>query len=254
MPPGFSGAARYAPVVRYQRGMAYVSRDTEKVAEILSLDLDSPPEVNWAKMTDSGHSNFPVYSGSGDNIVGIASVKTLWAKMSTGQPADLKHSLSQPLFVPENMPALKLLKRLKQSGKHVALVIDEYGTVQGIATPHDIFKSIVGDLASAQSLDQSYAVQREDGSWLLDGMMPIDEFKDLFQISHVPDEEENMFNTLGGFVMMRLGRIPAVADHFEWGGLRFEVMDMDERRVDKVLVALITARSEQDDKGLLPKT
>ncbi|MFZ4438365.1 MAG: hemolysin family protein [Syntrophales bacterium] len=222
--------------------------------DLISLDLDSPSEVNWAKMTDSGHSNFPVYSGSGDNIVGIASVKTLWAKMSTGQPADLKHSLSQPLFVPENMPALKLLKRLKQSGKHVALVIDEYGTVQGIATPHDIFKSIVGDLASTQSLDQSYAVQREDGSWLLDGMMPIDEFKDLFQISHVPDEEENTFNTLGGFVMMRLGRIPAVADHFEWGGLRFEVMDMDERRVDKVLVALITARSEQDDKGLLPKT
>ena len=204
--------------------------------DVVSLDLDDPSEVNWAKITESGHSNFPVYRNTSDNVVGIASVKTLWAKMLTGQPVDLKQSLSQPLFVPENMPALKLLKRLKKSGKHVALVIDEYGTVQGIATPHDIFKSIVGDLASAHPLDQSYAVQREDGSWLLDGMIPIDEFKELFHISHIPNEEENLFNTLGGFVMMRLGRIPAVADHFEWAGLRLEVMDMDERRVDKVLV------------------
>ena len=222
--------------------------------DLVSLDLDDPPEVNWSKMTESGHSNFPVYHGSGDNIVGIASVKTLWAKLSTGQPVELKQSLSQPLFVPENMPALKLLKRLKKSGKRVALVIDEYGSVQGIATPHDIFKSIVGELASDQPHDQSYAVQREDGSWLLDGMMPIDEFKDLFHISHVPDEEENTFNTLGGFVMMRLGRIPAVADHFEWGGLRFEVMDMDERRVDKVLVAPSAAQAEADSTDLLPKT
>ena len=209
--------------------------------DVVSLDLDDPPEVNWAKMTESGHSNFPVYRKTRDNVVGIVSVKTLWAKMSTGQPVDLKFSLSQPLFVPENLPALKLLKRLKQSGKHVALVIDEYGAVQGIATPHDIFKSIVGDLASAHPLHQSYAMQREDGSWLLDGMTPIDEFKELFHIAHIPDEEENQFNTLGGFVMMRLGRIPAVADHFEWAGLRFEVMDMDERRVDKVLVAPIEA-------------
>lgn len=204
--------------------------------DMVSLDLDDPPEVNWAKITESGHSSFPVYRVTADNIMGIASIKTLWAKLAAGQPADLKQSLSQPLFVPENLPALKLLKRLKKSGKHVALVIDEYGTVQGLATPHDIFKSIVGELASGEPEDQSVAVQREDGSWLLDGMMPIDEFKNLFRIVHVPQEEENLFNTLGGFVMMRLGRIPAVTDHFEWGGFRFEVMDMDERRVDKVLV------------------
>jgi putative hemolysin len=212
--------------------------------DVVSLDLDGPPEVNWAKITESGHSTFPVHQTTGDNVVGIVSIKTLWSKMSTGQPVDLKNSLLQPLYVPENLPALKLLKRLKQSGKHVALVIDEYGAVQGLATPHDIFKSIVGDLASAHPLDQSHAVQREDGSWLLDGMTPIDEFKELFHIAHIPDQEENQFNTLGGFVMMHLGRIPAVADHFEWAGLRFEVMDMDERRVDKVLVKSIVGESE----------
>ena len=210
--------------------------------DVVSLDLDDPPEVNWSKITESGHSNFPVFRTTGDNVVGIVSIKTLWAKMSTGQPADLKHFLVQPLYVPENLPALKLLKLLKRSGKNVALVIDEYGTVQGIATPHDIFKSIVGDLASAHPLDQSYAVQREDGSWLLDGMTPIDEFKEIFHMVHIPDEEQNQFNTLGGFVMMHLGRIPAVADHFEWSGLRFEVMDMDERRVDKVLVEKVAGK------------
>lgn len=114
----------------------------------------------------------------------------------------------------------------------------------GLATPHDIFKSIVGELAPGEPADQSAAVQREDGSWLLDGMMPIDEFKSLFRIVHIPREEENLFNTVGGFVMMRLGRIPAVADHFEWGKLCFEVMDMDERRVDKVLVKTIDGAQE----------
>jgi putative hemolysin len=155
--------------------------------------------------------------------------------------------------VPENLPAFRLLKRLKKTGKHVAMVIDEYGTIQGLATPHDIFKSIVGELAPGETGEQSACVMREDGSWLLDGMMPIDEFKSLFHLPALPQEEENLFNTLGGFVMMRLGRIPAAADHFEWAGLRFEVMDMDERRVDKVLVAPITAQVEADGTGLLPK-
>lgn len=212
--------------------------------DMVSLDLDDPPEVNWAKIKESGHSNFPVYRGGADNIAGIASIKTLWAKLAAGQPADLAQSLSQPLFVPENLPAFRLLKRLKKTGKHVALVIDEYGTIQGLATPHDIFKSIVGELAPGEPGEQSAAVQREDGSWLLDGMMPIDEFKSIFRISHIPREEENLFNTLGGFVMMRLGRIPAAADYFDWGGWRFEVMDMDGRRVDKILVKTIDGAQE----------
>lgn len=221
--------------------------------EMVALDLEDPPEVNWAKMKESGHSNFPVYRASADNILGIASIKTLWAKLAAGEPADLRQSLSQPLFVPENLPAFRLLKRLKRTGKHVALVIDEYGTIQGLATPHDIFKSIVGELAPGESGEQSACVMREDGSWLLDGMMPIDEFKSLFRIVHIPQEEENLFNTLGGFVMMRLGRIPAVADRFEWAGMRFEVMDMDERRVDKVLVAPLADRAEEDAAALPPR-
>ena len=212
--------------------------------DMISLDLDDSPEINWQKISESRHSNFPVYQTTEDNIVGVASLKTLWAVMSSGQQPDLKNSLIKPLFVPEHFPALNLLELLRQSGRHVALVVDEYGAIQGIVTPQDVFKSMVGDLATAHSLDQSQAVRREDGSWLLDGSIPFDEFKDIFHVSHVPEEEEGQFNTLGGFVMMHLGRVPNVADRFEWTGLRFEVMDMDERRVDKVLVTPIEEESE----------
>lgn len=212
--------------------------------DMVSLNLDDPTEINWKKISESGHSNYPVYKTSEDDVVGIASIKTLWARLSVGQPADLKSSLLKPLFVPENLPALKLLKLLRQSGRHVALVVDEYGDIQGLVTPQDIFKSIVGDLASDHPLDESLAVQREDGSWLLDGSIPIDEFKEIFHIGHIPDEEEGQFNTLGGLMMTHLGRIPAIADHFEWAGLRFEVIDMDGRRVDKVLVTSIEGESE----------
>jgi putative hemolysin len=215
--------------------------------DIIALDLDDPPQTNWAKISESRHSHFPVYETSEDNIVGIVSIKTLWTSLSAGRPADLRQALSKPLFVPEYLPALKLLRLLKQSGMHVALVIDEYGSIQGLVTPQDIFKSIVGDLASVLPQDQPPAVQREDGSWLIDGMIPIDEFKELFDLSQIPGEKEGQFNTLGGFIMAHMGRIPVAADHFEWAGFRFEVVDMDGRRVDKVLVAPVEEMTGSED-------
>jgi len=212
--------------------------------DIVSLDLDDPAEINWRKISESRHSNFPVYQSSEDNVVGIASIKALWANMSGGQVADMADSLSKPLFVHENLPALKLLEILRPSGMYMALVVDEYGAIQGLATPQDIFKSIVGDLASVHPLDQSDAVLREDGSWLLDGSIPIDEFKEMFHTGRFPDDEEGQFNTLGGFIMTHMGRIPQAGDHFEWADLQFEVMDMDGRRVDKVLVTPIKEKPE----------
>jgi putative hemolysin len=212
--------------------------------DIVSLDLDDPPEVNWPKISESHHSNFPVFKSFEDNIVGIISIKTLWAAISAGKPVDLMSFLLKPLFIPEHLPALKLVELLKQSDMHMALVVDEYGAVRGLVTPQDVFKSIVGDLASIHLSDQSRCVQREDGSWLVDGSIPFDEFKATFHISHVPDEGEDQFNTLGGFIMTHIDRIPAVTDHFEWAGLRFEVMDMADRRVDKVLVTPIEEEPE----------
>lgn len=212
--------------------------------DVVSLDLDDPPEVNWKIMSESRHSNFPVYQASWDNIVGIASIKVLWEKCQPGLPSDLKPFLSKPLFIPENLPALKLLGILRQSGVRMAVVVDEYGAVQGLVTPQDIFKSIIGELAYDYPTEEPYAVQREDGSWLVDGMLPIDEFKEMFHISQILNEREGRFNTLGGFVMTHMGRVPSVGDHFEWAGSRLEVVDMDGRRVDKVLVTPLEKESE----------
>jgi putative hemolysin len=150
---------------------------------------------------------------------------------------DLTTTLQQPLYVPETMPALQVLERFKHSGTHTALVVDEYGGLQGLVTPTDILEAIVGDIPEEGELAEPSVVQREDGSWLVDGMMPVDEFKDLFHTGPLPGEEEHLYQTLSGFIMMQLGRIPAPADHFEWSGWHFEVMDMDGLRVDKVLLS-----------------
>ncbi len=202
--------------------------------EIVWLDIDDLPEEIRRKIADSGHSRFPVGQGSLDNILGIVQVKDMLGRNMAGKPADLKASLRRPLFVPESTHALKVLELFKQSGIHISLVVDEYGSVQGLVTLNDILEEIVGDIPSVEELEQPLAVQREDGSWLLDGMLSIDEFKEIFHIRKVPGE--GSYQTLAGLILMQMGRIPSVGNHFEWGGLRFEVVDMDGNRVDKVLV------------------
>ncbi len=202
--------------------------------EIVWLDIDDPPEEIRRKIVDSGHSRFPVGQGSLDNIPGIVQVKDMLGRNMAGKPADLKASLRRPLFVPESTHALKVLELFKQSGIHISLVVDEYGSVQGLVTLNDILEEIVGDIPSVEELEEPLAVQREDGSWLLDGMLPVNDFKEIFSIKELPGE--GIYQTIGGFVLMQVGRIPPVGYHFEWGGLRFEVVDMDKNRIDKVLV------------------
>jgi putative hemolysin len=152
------------------------------------------------------------------------------------QPLDLSALARPPLFVPENMSTLKLLDLFKQKGTHIAVVVDEYGVIQGMATDTDILESIVGDLPANDELEEPEAIQREDGSWLLDGMLPIDRLKRLFDIEKLPDEELGDYQTVGGFVIYIMESIPVSGEWFECDGLRFEVMVMDGRRVDKVLV------------------
>ena len=202
--------------------------------EIVWLDIDDSPEETRSKIADSGHSRFPVGQGSLDNILGIVQIKDMLGRNMAGKPPDLKASLRRPLFVPESTHAMKVLELFKQSGIHVSLVVDEYGSVQGLVTLKDILEEIVGDIPSVEELEQPLAVQREDGSWLLDGMLLVDDFKEIFGIKELPGE--GIYQTLGGFVLMHMGRIPAVGNHFEWSGLRFEVVDMDKNRIDKVLV------------------
>lgn len=200
------------------------------------LDVEDPPEENWAKIESTRHIYFPVCEGGIDNVIGILSVKDLWSHASAGGEIDLRSLLIEPLYVPESMIALRVLEAFKQAGTDMALVIDEYSSIQGVITLHDVLEAIVGDIPTPDSGDPQVQ-RREDGSWLLDGLLPIERLKTLLDVEQLPGEEYGAYQTLGGFVMQQIGRVPAPADHFEWGGMRFEVVDMDGNRVDKVLVA-----------------
>jgi putative hemolysin len=204
--------------------------------EIVWLDLDDSLEDIYRKVTESGHSRFPVGRGSLDDVQGLALAKDLLVQSLACEPLDLKAIVHPALFVPESTPVFAVLDRFKQTHSQLALVIDEYGILQGLVTVNDILEAIVGDIPDLGEIAELEIVQREDGSWLVDGMISIDEFLELFQIKTPPDRSEWYFQTLGGFVMMVLGHIPSAGDWFEWGKLRFEVVDMDGLRVDKVLI------------------
>jgi putative hemolysin len=153
-----------------------------------------------------------------------------------GQPLDLEKALPEPLYIPENMRVFHVLELFKQAGVPIALAVDEYGVFQGLVTLDDILEGLVGEITELDEIEEPMAVRRDDGSWLLDGLMPVDDFKDLFDLGDLPEEED--YQTLGGFVVAQWGRIPGVTDEFTWGPLRLEVVDMDGNRVDKVLVTV----------------
>jgi putative hemolysin len=204
--------------------------------DVISIDIDDHPDEIWKKITASGHSQFPVYRQDPDNVVGMVSIKDLLVQSVAGQAQNLQPILFSPLFVPESMQTLKTLELFKQSGKHVALVVDEYGTFQGIVTLHDIFESLVGDIHSSELNRDSEAFRREDGSWLIDGLLPMDKFKELFSIDVMPREDTGYYHTIAGFMLLHFKQIPSTGSHFELAGLRFEVVDMDGHRIDKILV------------------
>ena len=177
--------------------------------------------------------------GSLDNVLGILRSKDLLAQSLACKPLDLKPLLRPARFIPETISALKALELLRARGVHLALVTDEYGGIQGMVTHHDILEAIVGFIPSAGAPAEPQAVQRDDGSWLIDGLMDIDELKEIFDLRRLPDEEQGSYHTVGGFIMSHTSSVPTAGQHFEWGNLRFEVLDMDGRRVDKVLVTAV---------------
>jgi putative hemolysin len=215
--------------------------------DVVWLDLEDSMEANRQTLTEATYSRFPVCKDGLDNMLGIIHVNDLLNQSLAGQPIDLTKDLKQALYIPESTHALKVLELFKQSSTHIALVVDEYGVIQGLVTLTDILEAIVGDLPVDET-DEPQIIRREDGSWLLDGMLSIDGFKELLEIEdeELPGEDRGNFHTLGGFVVMHLGHIPVSADHFEWGNFRFEVMDMDGNRVDKVLVMPIKKTIEPE--------
>lgn len=204
--------------------------------KIVFLNLDDPDEVNWRKIVASGHSYFPVYQGNRDQVLGMVAVKALWAHSAIGLTTSLKNLLVSPLVIPETLSAIHLLEAFKKASKHIALVTDEFGAIQGIVTLIDVLEAIVGDLPNMGPRTAPAAKQREDGSWLIDATLATNELKSMLGLDVLPDEDRADFQTVGGFMVTRLGRIPAAGDYFEYSGWRFEVVDMDRHRVDKILV------------------
>jgi putative hemolysin len=204
--------------------------------EILWLDVRDTTEEILKKMSDGPFSRYPVCQGSLDNVLGVVKARDLLMRSLAGQPIQLKENLSPAMFIPETTFASRALQIFKEGNKEFLLVIDEFGGVTGLLTINDVLEEIVGDIQTGEP----QVTQRQDGSWLLDGMLDIEEFKELFQLGELPNEGD--YETLAGFMMASLGKIPQAADQFEWHGLRFEVVDMDARRVDKVLVTTLPAR------------
>ncbi len=204
--------------------------------DIVWLDLSDSIEINREKMINSNHTRFPVCHDSIDNVLGVLNATDMLSRTLRNEPLDFTDILRSPLFVPASTRAFKVLELFKQSSTHIAFVVDEYGVIQGLVTLNDVIEVIIGDIPFADHPCELPAVQRDDGSWLIDGMLSIDRFKEIFKLSYLPNEEHGNFQTLGGFVITYLGRIPTAADHFEWHNLRFEVMDMDGNRVDKMLI------------------
>jgi putative hemolysin len=201
------------------------------------LDLEDGWAVNKEKIRRSHLSRFPVVEGGPETVVGILQVKDLLALALEGETIDdIRKVIRPPLYVPNTVPALRLLETLKKSGEKLAIVVDEYGDFDGIVTLHDILQALVGDIATPGEPDDASIVRRDDGSWLIDGLTPIDEVKDVIGLAYLPEEESGDFHTLGGFLMARMKRVPRTADHILVDGWRFEVVDMDGHRVDKVMV------------------
>lgn len=204
--------------------------------DVVYLDLENSVEKNRQIIIENRHSRYPVMQGDEDNVVGFVLARDLLAQALSNESLDLQSLMRPVLIVPEGLPVLEVLKRFKDDQAQLAIIIDEYGELQGLMTFNDLLEEIVGDVPEIGDPPDPQAVKREDGSWLIDGMFAVDDLKEQFDIKMLPEEEGNYYQTIGGLIMTYLGRVPQAGDYFEWEQYRFEVVDMDWRRVDKVLL------------------
>lgn len=205
-------------------------------AEITWLDADAPADEVLRVIGEHGHSRYPVCRGGLEDVLGVVSAQALLQQSLRGQPLSLTEGLQPPVFVPETLSGMELLEHFRVSSAELVFVVDEYGEVQGVITVRDVLEAITGEFATPTDED-AWAVQRDDGSWLLDGLIPVPELKDRLELKELPEEDRGRYNTLAGMIMLLLGRLPQTGDKVEWEEWRFEVVDLDGKRVDKVLVS-----------------
>ncbi len=204
-------------------------------AEITWLDLQLPLDELLHQIDENGHSRYPVCRGGLDEVVGVIEAQALLLPLSRGQAPQLEALMQPPVFVPETLSGMELLDHFRANSTELVFVVDEYGVVQGVITVRDVLEAITGEF-SPPSADDAWAVQRADGTWLMDGLIPVPELKDRLELRELPEEDRGRYNTLAGMVMLLLGRLPKTTDVVQWQDWRFEVVDLDGKRVDKVLV------------------
>lgn len=215
-------------------------------ADIIFIDVQEPLELNLQRMTNSEHSSFPVCRGGLNDLIGVISARQILAQTVQGLALDFS-ALCQPCeFVPETLSGMELLKYFRTNGFRMAFVVDEYSELQGIVTVQDVLESLTGEFYQEDN-DDAWAVQRDDGSWLLDGLIPVVELKDYLQLAQLPEEERNRYHTLSGLVMLLLGRVPATGDILQVDGWTLEVVDMDGMRIDKVLATRIIIKEDDNN-------
>ena len=212
------------------------------------LDAAATREDNLAVLRDTPYSRYPVYRGNDHDVVGILEAKAIASMIGAGR-TDLFHELRPPLFVADSTRALSLLEILRDEGAHLALVVDEYGDIQGLVTLNDLLGAVLGRLETAESeaTDEAMVVRRHDGSYLVDGGVSTEDLRELLTLSALPAEDDHDYNTVAGMVTARFGRIPHAGEHFEFGGWRFEVVDLDGARIDKLLIQSLADENTSEE-------
>jgi putative hemolysin len=211
--------------------------------DIVFLDPDESWEDNLKRVEESEHARYPVASNGMQEILGVTSARQLLKKALHHEVPDLRSDLLPPVYVPETLTGMELLENFRTSGSMLAFVVDEYGEVLGMVTLRDLMEVITGEF-KPRNIEDAWAVRREDGSWLLDGLIPIDDLKDRLEMKSVPEEDKGRYHTLSGLVMLLLGRVPLTGDHVAWEDWKLEVVDMDGKRIDKVLASRHLAAEE----------
>ncbi|MDO9115748.1 MAG: hemolysin family protein [Polaromonas sp.] len=216
--------------------------------DVVVLDVGLSFEDNLARVEQSDHARFPVVRDGLDDVLGVVNARQWLSQALRGEKRDLTHQqLQTPLYVPETLTGMELLDNFRTSDVHMAFVIDEYGEVQGIVTLQDLIESITGEFRPRDP-KTSWAVQRDDGSWLLDGHIPVPELKDRLNLDAVPEEDRGRYHTLSGMLMLLTGRLPKEADTVTWEGWHLEIVDMDGKTIDKVLASRTDAKSPRDSE------
>ena len=210
-------------------------------SEIIWIDLEDDMEENKERIISSKRSIFPVAEGELDDFIGVVQAKDLLSEIFSGKEINIKETIKSPLVVPENMLAMDLLQEFKENREyvHMVLVVDEFGSVAGLITLNDLLEGIVGDIPGIDEEDDPKAIERKDNSWLIDGRFSIEDFKDLFEIEkEMPNEVEDGYTTIAGFILSHAGKIPDTGEIFHEGKFTFEIMDMDANHIDKILVTV----------------